>query len=944
MERKTTALKHLLLLTFMFIGFVTNAQIVYVDQNATGTGDGASWANAMTDLQSAIDAAATVATPSNPIQVWVKSDTYYPTVGTDRTISFEMKNDVAIYGGFFGSETSLNQRDWKNNKTILSGEIGDLTTLGDNTHCIINNNFSTASPLLRTAVIDGFTITKGYLTLASLSGGAGIRNVNASPTIRNVEFDTNNATISGNNSTSGGAILNIGESHPYIESCIFDNNYGRSAGGAISFGTYWTSVSSNPSHNVESVIVNCLFRGNLTRQNGSAVYINNYLVNIYNNTFTENENIFDNTFVFGRPVYYIFDKTIANPSLTNNIIWNNLPNGVWTEYQGGTTVLTQTTNLLADPSFIDSVLKNFNLDPCSSPATNEGTTIGSLPTTDLNGMPRVFDSNVDIGAYENQVLPIAINSIGLGSPSCNGASDGEINVAASGGSGAPIHYSIDGVNFSSNMVFSGISAGDYTITIMDTGTGCTLSENRTVTEPSNFSVTIGSVDITCNGDANGEISGTVSGASGPYIVSLNGSSATGQFTTDFIIENLTADTYNLTIADGNGCLYTHPSSITVSEPDVITGSFAVTDALCNGEASGEVTITASGGNAPLYYTLGGLSGNYSSSPVFDNLAAGNYVATVVDSKLCFLDIPFTIGEPSAISISSVTAIDPSCDANSDGSISVSATGGTPSLFYSIDGVNFVASTTFNDLAAGTYTITVEDENGCRAEVTETLENQINLTLSITSVTNVSCNGEADGGFEVSLLGGTAVRYFINGMAPQTSGVFSNISAGSYSVTGQDTNGCTAIVTVDVNEPDELELSIAQTGRSFTLSATGGTPPYEYSNNGTTFQSTGSFSTLDPGAYIFIVRDANGCTTESNEFDVILGITNLDVLIYPNPVSDVLKVEGVAFDELSIYNLMGQELLLSKSSSVSVKKLAKGTYILCLFKDQIEIHNQKLIVN
>ena len=95
---------------------------------------------------------------------------------------------------------------------------------------------------------------------------------------------------------------------------------------------------------------------------------------------------------------------------------------------------------------------------------------------------------------------------------------------------------------------------------------------------------------------------------------------------------------------------------------------------------------------------------------------------------------------------------------------------------------------------------------------------------------------------------------------------------------------------------------------------------------------------------FTVRDANGCTFESNEFDVVLGITNMDVLIYPNPVSDVLKIEGVAFDELSIYNLTGQELLISTSGSVPVRGLTKGTYIIRLFKDQKEIHNQKLIVN
>ncbi|MEQ8628817.1 T9SS type A sorting domain-containing protein [Ekhidna sp.] len=922
MERLTTALKHLLLLTFMFIGFITNAQIVYVDQGATGTGDGSSWANAFTDLQSAIDAGSLAGTLNNPIEIWVKADTYYPTSGTDRTVSFEIKDYVELYGGFSGTETLRSQRDFKSNHSILSGDIGVLSANNDNSFSVIHAGTS----LTDFARIDGFHIVEAATVGAGsfpFAGGIAMVEASGELIIANCEVYDNDCSFGSGFSSFWSTSASA---RNQIINSIFYNN--RTA--------VWT--------NREMTIANSMFIGNIglsaavERQNGDFT--------IVNSTFYDN--------VAGLGV----TGQASNPTteIYNCIFWNNPGNDIFADATALMS-LTATNNIVEDgfssgtntitddPLFFDGPNYDLRIQHCS-PATDAGddSFLDASITTDLSGDTRIFGSSIDLGAYENQITPLSFGAVEVGQVSCRGGSDGVISVNGSGGTGAPIHYSIDGVNFSTNSIFSGLSAGNYTVTLYDTGNDCTYGESFNVIEPLPYAVSVNPTAVTCNGDTDGKISGSVSGASFPYQLSLNGSPVGGQFTSTFEVSNLSAGTYNLTISDANGCVYTHPSGIIVSEPSAITGSTAVSDALCNGEASGEVTITASGGNAPLYYTLGGLSGNYSSSPVFNNLSAGNYVATVVDSKLCFLDIPFTIGEPSAISISLVSATDPSCDANSDGSISVSATGGTPSLFYSIDGVNFVASNTFNDLAAGTYTITVEDENGCRAEVTETLENQINLTLDIVSTSDVSCNGEADGEFEVSLMGGTAASYLISGMAPQTSGVFANLSAGSYTVIVQDTNGCTTTATVSVSEPEELELAITQTGRSFTLTASGGTSPYEYSNNGTTFQSTGSFSTLDPGAYTFTVRDANGCTFESNEFDVVLGITNMDVLIYPNPVSDVLKIEGVAFDELSIYNLTGQELLISTSGSVPVRGLTKGTYIIHLFKDQKEIHNQKLIVN
>ncbi len=235
--------------------------------------------------------------------------------------------------------------------------------------------------------------------------------------------------------------------------------------------------------------------------------------------------------------------------------------------------------------------------------------------------------------------------------------------------------------------------------------------------------------------------------------------------------------------------------------------------------------------------------------------------------------------------------------------------------------------------------------GCLIMITETIENQISLSLNTVSTTDVSCNGEAEGAFEVSLSGGTAERYSIPNVAPQASGVFTGLQAGSYEVTGQDVEGCTTTMTVEIQEPDELEVSVGQSGAGFTLTATGGTSPYEYSLDGTTFQSSPTFENLEGGLYTFTVLDANGCTAESDDFNLVLSSIQNQLSIYPNPVRDMLKVEGVAFALLTIYDLAGNRVITSKDREVSLTGLKSGLYLVTL-QDKMgqEIVTKKILKN
>jgi gliding motility-associated-like protein len=222
----------------------------------------------------------------------------------------------------------------------------------------------------------------------------------------------------------------------------------------------------------------------------------------------------------------------------------------------------------------------------------------------------------------------------------------------------------------------------------------------------------------------------------------------------------------------------------------------------------------------------------------------------------------------------------SCFDANDGKITVTVHGGTGEYSYSLNGGTPQTGNTFEGLAAGTYTVVVRDINGCSVTVESiVISNPLLLSITIESSTQVSCHNALDGSITVSVTGGTGVySYSLNGAEPQTSNIFGNLAAGSYTVVVRDANGCSAISKpITINNPSKITATI--TGSSqvtcngdadgvVNIVATGGTPPYSYSLNGGTFQSIGTFDGLYSGTYTVVVRDANSCsyTTEPVEIN------------------------------------------------------------------------------
>src|SRR6266404_4905672 len=296
-----------------------------------------------------------------------------------------------------------------------------------------------------------------------------------------------------------------------------------------------------------------------------------------------------------------------------------------------------------------------------------------------------------------------------------------------------------------------------------------------------------------------------------------------------------------------------------------------TNVPCFGGSTGSVTVAGSGGTSPYTFSKDGV--NFGVSGTFSSLAAGSYTITVKDAVGCTTTQGVTITQPASAlgaSISSQTNV--GCFGASTGSVTVAGSGGTSPYTYAIDGVTFGASGTFSNLAAGPYTVTIKDAKGCTTTQPVTITQPASaLGSSISAQTNVACFGGSAGSVTVAGSGGTSpYTYAIDGVTFGASGTFNNLAAGSYTVTVKDGNGCTTTQGVTITQPASAlgssissQTNVACFGNStgsVTVAGSGGTSPYTYAIDGTTFGASGTFINLAAGSYTITVKDGNGCTT------------------------------------------------------------------------------------
>lgn len=332
----------------------------------------------------------------------------------------------------------------------------------------------------------------------------------------------------------------------------------------------------------------------------------------------------------------------------------------------------------------------------------------------------------------------------------------------------------------------------------------------------------------------------------------------------------------VTATDAHGCAAQSPVYNLTITCDVITFTTQIVNPTCDGSLNGSLTIHVTGGNSPLSYSINGSA--FQASNIFNNLAAGTYDIVVKDANGCTAQGSATLINPQTLAFTT-TNVNPFCNGQASGSITFQAIGGTPPYLFSINGgSSFQSSNVFTGLSAGTYFLEVMDANLCFVTGSATLINPsaITFTTTIVNVCTSSSLPPSLGSITINASGGTGSFTYSDdgGTTFQSSNIFSNLSANTYFLVVQDSNGCTSSGMATVNQfaGPFLDASIGSTCNAgactITLIASGGMPPYTYtiapSGGGTPISVTSNnpvtFDNLTCGAtYTTAVIDSNGCS-------------------------------------------------------------------------------------
>jgi large repetitive protein len=470
----------------------------------------------------------------------------------------------------------------------------------------------------------------------------------------------------------------------------------------------------------------------------------------------------------------------------------------------------------------------------------------TVTATDGNGCPAT--ANVTITAPPQITIATTQTNV-----SCNGGTNGTINVNPSGGTGTYTYAWTGGLTGQNP---TNVAAGTYTVTVSSPA-GCSQTANVTITQPTALTVTATGTNVSCNGASTGSASASASGGTGAvtYTWSNGGTGAT--------ITGLAAGTYTVTATDANSCTAT--ASYTVTQPTALTVNMTNTPATCNGLCTGSATAAPAGGTAPYTY-LWNAAGNLATTPTSTGLCAVPVSVTITDALGCTVVGNTTVTQPTALAVTA-TGTNPTCFGVCDGVVTANnATGGTAPYTYAWSG-GLGAGQSVSGACGGAYTVTATDFNGCTATGPVTITTPPQITIS-TTTTPVSCNGGSTGSITVTPAGGTGTYTYAwtGGLTGQNP---TNVAAGTYTVTVSSPAGCSQTANVTVTQPTALTVTAtgtnvscngASTG-SASASASGGTGAvaYTWSNGGTGATITG----LAAGTYTVTATDANSCTATAS---------------------------------------------------------------------------------
>lgn len=325
------------------------------------------------------------------------------------------------------------------------------------------------------------------------------------------------------------------------------------------------------------------------------------------------------------------------------------------------------------------------------------------------------------------------------------------------------------------------------------------------------------------------------------------------------LTNLNGGTYSVVVSDANACSVSAVIGVPAITP--LTSFVTTVDLVCNGTNNGSIDLTVNGGTAPYSYTWT----NSASTEDINGLAAGNYSVLITDANNCSATNATTISQPGAISVSD-TVVHVKCFGDNNGAINISVNGGTAP--YSFTWSNSFVSEDITAVSAGSYSVTITDQNGCNT-ISGTLNILQPAQLNLVSVvTPVSCLGRSNGEIDLLVSGGTN-PYIFNWNNLFTSSNISNLATGNYTATVTDVSGCTATTSQNIGIVPEITISSSTVNTAceqvatgiIDLTVNGGTPPYNFDwNNGSISEDVNQ---LSPGTYTVRVTDSRDCSVQGS---------------------------------------------------------------------------------
>lgn len=506
---------------------------------------------------------------------------------------------------------------------------------------------------------------------------------------------------------------------------------------------------------------------------------------------------------------------------------------------------------------------------------------------------------VDLDGVSNTVITepaVLTANVAYTVVNCYNAGNGTISITGAAGGYGTYDYSIDGgATWQASGIYANLIPGTYSVMIRDAANiNCYKSlASVVITQPNMLLALVLKSDVTCYNAADGAISlMSPMGGSGNFEFSVDGG-INWQVSPYFT--GLVPGTYDVWIRDAaaTSCTMDLDGTLNtvITQPAILAASVASGNVTCNGAADGYITITGATGGHGLYeYSIdGGLT--WQSNGSYTGLAPNTYNVQIRDAVYTYcievLNIAVIITEPAVLS-GTITTTDVTCYGASDGSITViNAAGGYGTYEYSINGgITWQTSNVFTGLAPMNYNVWIRDALYylCTADldgvgVTTTITEPQPLQHSISSPTfmggyNVSCNGAADGSIALTVNGGT-MPYQYGWTGPVAIGNTSSptgLTAGLYSVTVVDANGCSFTTSILLTEPYPVQVSgnsmnVSCPGGSdgmITIYANGGNAPYTFSWSGpSVIGNVSSAYGLLAGLYTVVVTDANGCSVTYN---------------------------------------------------------------------------------